>query len=145
MSKASSYLTEGRLADVLARIQVLALDPHPNRSESGLQQELQGPPRSSASWEAMASAHPEFFRVDLKGSHGISLVARYVLPKADDQPVVLPSDYAEKLLALAVDLHDRAVRRSQKWHVWLPVVSTIVGALLTLIGVLLKSTVLEHK
>jgi hypothetical protein len=41
----SSYLADGRLADVLALIQVLALDSAAHRSEEGIASELQGAPR----------------------------------------------------------------------------------------------------
>src|SRR5258708_26532435 len=43
------YLTGERLSDVLALIQVLAIDEHPHRSEDGLATELQGKPRSAVS------------------------------------------------------------------------------------------------
>lgn len=40
-------LINGPLGDVLALIQVLALDEHAHRSEDGLSSELQGKPRSA--------------------------------------------------------------------------------------------------
>jgi len=42
-----AYLKHGRLADVLALLQVLALDKSAHRSEAGLQEELQGVPASA--------------------------------------------------------------------------------------------------
>jgi hypothetical protein len=47
---ARPYTKPGRLADVLASIQVLALDYNPKRSEKGMQESLQGPPKSADSW-----------------------------------------------------------------------------------------------
>jgi len=41
------YAEPKRLADVMALIQVLALDEHTHRSEEDLKDELQGPPRSA--------------------------------------------------------------------------------------------------
>lgn len=43
-SSSSLYLKDGRLADILALIQVLALDKDTHRREEGLAKELQGPP-----------------------------------------------------------------------------------------------------
>jgi hypothetical protein len=76
----SSYLKNGRLADVLALIQVLALDKHAHRREAGLQDGLDGPPRSADTWQEVAEAHREFFRSAPDGTHRISLVARHVTP-----------------------------------------------------------------
>jgi hypothetical protein len=133
------YLADGRLADVLALIQVLALDEHSHRSEDGLTSELQGKPRSAQSWPVVAQSHPEFFRVKPDGEHRVSLVARHVTPKDENGRHTLSPDYASKLLELAVELHDREVRRSQNWHVWLPILGVFLGGGLALLGVWLKA------
>lgn len=140
MINKSSYLASDRLADVLALIQVLALDKDSHRSESGLKDELRGAPRSVDSWAQLAEAHPEFFRVAEDAKFGISLVARHVLPRDDTGYRPLPADYASKLLQLAVDLHDRAIRRSQYWHVWIPLIVALTAGVFTLFGIWLKST-----
>lgn len=139
MSDKSQYLLPGRLADVLALVQVLAMDEHAHRSEEGLKSELQGPPRSAKTWPEVAQKHPEFFRVKPDGEHRVSLIARHVSPEEDSGRLPLPADYTSKLLQLAVELHDREVRRSQSWHVWLPMLGAIVGGLLALLGVWLKT------
>ena len=72
------YLIGGRLEDVIALIQVLGLDEHAHRSESGLHRELQGVPMSATTWAEIAASHPEFFRAAKKGEHPISLVSRHV-------------------------------------------------------------------
>ena len=138
-SRKSPYLISGRLSDVLALIQVLALDESSHRSKEGLRSELQSEPLSAESWPDLAKAHPEFFRVKPDGEHRVSLTARHVTPKIGDTRPVLPSDYTSKLLQLAVELHDREVRRNQSWHVWLPVLSAVLGGALALLGVWLKS------
>lgn len=140
MINKSSYLASDRLADVLALIQVLALDKDSHRSESGLKDELRGAPRSVDSWAQLAEAHPEFFRVAEDAKFGISLVARHVLSRDDTGYRPLPADYASKLLQLAVDLHDRAIRRSQYWHVWIPLIVALTAGVFTLFGIWLKST-----
>lgn len=132
----SSYLIGGRLADVLALIQVLALDEHAHRSEEGLTTELQGAPRSADSWSKIAEQHPEFFRVALTGEHRASLVARHVAFRTEDKRPPLASDYTSKLLQLAVELHDREVRRSQHWDVWVPLVVALTAGAFTLFGIL---------
>ncbi len=51
----------------------------------------------------------------------------------------MAADYTSKLLQLAVELHDREVRRSQNWHVWVPLIVAITAGTFTLFGVWLKS------
>ena len=90
-------------------------------------------PRSDASWAQVAQRHSEFFRVAPDGENQISLVARHVTPRAGNKREPLASDYTSKLLQLAVELHDREVRRSERWHVWMPVIVALTaGAVVTL-------------
>lgn len=138
MTEKSEYLIPGRVADVLALIQVLAMDEHAHRSEDGLASELQGLPRSSKTWPELAKKHPEFFRVKPDGERRVSLITRHVTPKDQSDHAPLPADYTSKLLELAVELHDREVRRSQSWHVWLPILGVTLGGLLTLLGMWVK-------
>lgn len=138
-SNASSYAVNGRLSDVLALIQVLALDKHAHRSEEGLERELQGPPGSASSWSDIAGKHPEFFRLSA-GTHRVSLVARHVTPReADDSRQPLDADYTATLLKLAVELHDREMKRLERWQVWMPLAVAITAGVFTVFGVLLKS------
>lgn len=139
MKRLSSYLVNGRLADVLALIQVLALDERAHRSEDGLRSELQGPPRSAETWPQVAERHPEFFRVRPTGEHRISLVARHVTPKEEGGRPPLDPEYTSRLLNLAVELHDRELRRSQHWHVWVPLIGILIAGVFTLFGVWLRS------
>ncbi|MBN9085853.1 MAG: hypothetical protein J0J01_03000 [Reyranella sp.] len=138
-SKASSYVVNGRLSDVLALIQVLALDKHAHRSAEGLARGLQGPPGSASSWSDVAEKHPEFFRLS-SGTNRVSLVARHVTPReADDSRKPLDADYTATLLELAVELHDREVKRAERWQVWMPLAVAITAGVFTVFGVLLKS------
>jgi hypothetical protein len=141
MADKSEYILPGRVADVLALIQVLAMDEHAHRSDNGLDSELQGPPRSAETWPELAKKHPEFFRVKPDGEHRVSLIARHVTPKDEFGCRPFPADYTSKLLQLAVELHDREVRRSQSWHVWLPILGVFLGGVLALLGVWLKSQI----
>ena len=133
------YLNPSRLADMLGLIQVLALDEHAHRSEDGLQSELQGPPRSGPSWTEIARGHPEFFRVRPGGDHGVSLIARHVLPKNDQGIRQLPSDFAGQLIATAVDLHHRQVKRSERWTYLVPIWVALITGIFVLGAVVLKA------
>ena len=56
------YLIPRRLEEVLALIQVLGLDEEfTRRSETSLERDLQGKPRSAQNWKELAKQHPEFF------------------------------------------------------------------------------------
>src|SRR5262249_27749825 len=78
--RAQQYVRPDRLADVLALIQLLALDPLTQRSEGALLKELQGPPRSAESWRVVAKDHPEFFRVDEKSEHPVPMPSDRMRP-----------------------------------------------------------------
>jgi hypothetical protein len=124
------YTKTGRLADVLALIQVLALDEDTHRSSSGVDKELQASPSSSDSWIAVAKEHPEFFRVRTEGEHVLSLVARHVLPKDEKGYRQMPSGLTQSLLEVAVNLHDREVAAAERWKSWIPLASTLAAALI---------------
>ena len=133
------YAESGRLADVLALIQVLALDEHSHRSENGLQKELQGPPTSSSSWIELAKQHPEFFRADNEANHAISLVARHVLPKDAMGQRHFPPELAGKLLQAAIDIHDRQISRMYEWKIYIPIIVVVTAGIFTLLGALIRS------
>ena len=136
--KLSRYLVPGRLPDVLALIQVLALDEHAHRSEDGLKSELQGAPQSAPAWAEVAQAHPEFFRVRPEGEHRISLVARHVLPKNEAGTRVLPPEFAGRLLDAAIDLHDRQVKLAERWIYLIPIWVACLAGIFSLLAILLK-------
>lgn len=130
----SHYLTLHRLADVLALIQVLAIDPHAHRSVAGVDKELPEKPRSADSWCTIADEHSEFFRVT-SGAHPLSLISRHVQPRADGggrRP--LTADYVGKLLECAMALHDRQVQHRDRWKFLIPLVGVAVGSLITFLG-----------
>lgn len=131
-------LLPGRLPDVLALIQVLALDQHAHRSECLLAVELQGKPRSAESWQNVAQEHTEFFRVRPEGEHTVSLIARHVLPKNEFGERPLPVEYTGKLLELAVELHDRQLRRAKAWEAFVPILVALIVGVLGLVGIALK-------
>ena len=134
----AAYLKQGRISDVLALIQVLAFDQAAHRSEDGLREELQGSPASAAHWVDVASEHPEFFRVYPTAGHGVSLIARHVGPKAGSGREILSADFTRQLMEMALEIHDRQVRRHEKWTVYLPLIASSLAAVIALIGVILQ-------
>lgn len=124
------YADADRLADVMAMIQVLALHKNAHRSNEGLRVNMQGLPRSAASWSEIALQHPEFFRIDEEHKRGISLVARHVMPKGEYEEQELKSDFVGRLLQAAIELHDRQLKRAWHWNIYLPIVSTVIGAVI---------------
>jgi hypothetical protein len=131
----SKYLLEGRLADVLALIQVLAIDDRTHRTEVGLLSELQGAPKSTSKWTAVATEHPEFFRVKHEGKYPVSLVARHVAPEDENGQPPISLEYMLRLLQTAVELHDRQVRRNQWWHVLVPLLVAFVAGAISIFGI----------
>jgi hypothetical protein len=126
-----AYTKPGRLEDVLALIQVLALDEDTHRSLSGIAGELQSTSSSSPdSWLGVAKEHPEFFRIRPKGEHVLSLVARHVLPKNEKGQREMPPGLTQSLLTVAIDLHDRQVEAAERWKSWIPLASAILAALI---------------
>ena len=137
------YTKTNRLADVLALIQVLALAKYRHRSDKGLTDEMQGPPRSGSSWRDIAQQHPEFFRVNDAERLGISLVSTHVLPKDENGNRELPSDFLSILFQTAINLHDRQQNRAHHWNVYIPILVAVVAGLFTLFGIFLKSRLLN--
>jgi hypothetical protein len=139
-----SYLQHGRLGDVLRLIQVLAYGPASRRTDDGLRKEFEIGPLSGASWQVVAAQHPELFRVrsDVEKPF-ISLISRFmqeeeVTLEGEKRHPPLTPDAASSLIELAIELHDREVRRSQEWHVYLPVIVAITAGVFTLFGLALK-------
>ncbi|MBB3059273.1 hypothetical protein [Microbulbifer rhizosphaerae] len=139
--KNNPYLEPGRLGDILGLIQVLGLDSLVYRSESGiaededrggLRHELKATPSSGESWIAVAKEHPEFFRIDEGKGYPLSLICRHThktSPELKSEPFDKSIIY--RLMELAIELHDREVRRSQKWTLYIPIwVAAISGVIL---------------
>lgn len=128
------YTRDGRLADVLALIQVRAFDPFTHRSEAsgskpsgGVKSELGDPPSSPGGWIALAKEHPEFFRVSDKGDSPLSLVARHVQPK-DQRQEGLSQEFTNVLIRTAIELHDRQVTAAAWWKPFMPsLVAALIG------------------
>ncbi len=130
------YATPGRLADILALIQVLAFDPDTHRSEAGVKKEMGGrPPFSSDEWTILAKEHSEFFRVSNEAEHAVSLVARHVQstddPNRKREP--LSPEFTQVLIRTAIELHDREIAVAERWKTFIPIWSTLIASILVLI------------
>jgi hypothetical protein len=111
---------------------VLALDEFAHRSEGGLKAELQSKPKSANSWSELAKEHLEFFRVLEEGKNSISLVLRHVSEKTGKKRPPLNPEQAQALLNTAIELHDRQIKRSQRWTVLIPIWVAAIGAIVIL-------------
>ncbi len=129
------YAQPERLADVMALIQVLALDRDTHRSEAGLQDELQGNPQTAKSWTDLANLHPEFFRVKTEGTRRTSLVARHVTPMTSKSREPLSAEFVESLLKAAIDIHDRQVRRRERWTYLVPIWVALITGMVAIVVV----------
>lgn len=134
----SPYLKPGRLNDVLALVQVLAVDGRANRTESGIATALKQKPMSANSWTELASEHGELFRVGPNSAFPISLVLRYANNTSDNSSPPCSEDQLSRLMALATDIHDRAVTRSHRWHIFVPVVASASAAIISALAALAK-------
>ena len=132
------YLRKSRLEDVLALIQVLALDKDSHRSEVGLKTELPARPNSGDTWMQVAKEHQEFFRVVEGKKHPISLVTRHVSEESGDKRPPLSPENTQALLNAAIELHDRQIRRSQRWTVLIPIWAAIIGGIFVIVKTLLS-------
>ncbi len=138
-----NYLINGRLADVLALIQVLAYDKITNRSEQGLAEEFQTKPVSADAWLLMASEHPEFFRVrEVKDDSDtkkdlVSLISRYVLPRIENSKnrPALDISTVNKLMEIAIEIHDRQVQQRDRWRLFVPIIVAVIAAAVKIVFV----------
>ena len=133
------YLIESRLEDVLALIQVLALDKDSHRSEDGLKTELPARPNSGDTWMQVAKEHQEFFRVVEGKKNPISLVTRHVSEESGEKRPPLSPEHTQALLNAAIELHDRQIRRSQRWTVLIPIWAAIIGGIFVIVKTLLSN------
>jgi hypothetical protein len=134
----SNYLKSNRLADILALIQVLALDRLGHRSESGLEVELQGVPKSALTWKVIAKDHPEFFRVGNDEKADISLIARHVIELNENNIRELPWELIKQLLDTALSLYNIEKENANWWRIWIPVLAAITAAIINILVTVLS-------
>jgi hypothetical protein len=139
------YAEPKRLADVMALIQVLALGETTHPTEDQLKNDLlKDLPRSGVKrWRDVAQAHPEFFRVNpgQKNEKEVALIARHMMPKKNEPGggrESLTLDHVDSLLRSAVEMHDRQVRRSERWTYLVPIWVALVAGIFSIFVVILR-------
>ncbi len=126
------YTKPGRLAEVLALIQVLALGEATKRSELGIDTALLAGPSSADSWPSLAAEHPEFFRVDPERKHSLSLVARHAVPLEGEHRPPFSPEFTSVLLQTAITLHDRQLAAAERWKPLIPLWQPLIAGVLVL-------------
>jgi len=145
MAGLRKYTNPDRLADVLALLQMLALDKDDRSSEQEVRIEL-GLARSAERWTSIAEQHPEFFRVraanptdphsTTDNKTRLSLLARHALPSDRRNP--FPIDFVEALIKTAIDLHDREVTRRDKRWLYTALIGAATAIAAAVVGTALK-------
>jgi len=156
----SPYLQPGRLNDVLAAIQTMALYRYYRASVDGwaeLISNSKGNKEDEQRWREVFNDHPEFIRRSVLHHDHYALVWRRALPshchyitkaiitseeynKLSDEeknsysrPQV-PESQIKTLMDLAITLHQRAIDQSRDWRWWIaPAIaaaSSFIGALI---------------
>ncbi len=72
----------------------------------------------------------------------VSLVSRYVLPHKvvngkKKRPLLDPT-IVNKLMEIAIEIHDRQTSRSERWKILIPMLVAIVGATASIVAALIK-------
>jgi len=130
----NKYTTEGRLADVIALITLLAVDSGTFRTIPHLDKALRGSPRSVKKWDDLAELHPEFFRFN-GGKDTIALLIRSYLPEdADGKRPPLSIEETQKLIDTAIALHDKEILFKQRNTYWFPFVGSLLVAIIAVVG-----------
>jgi hypothetical protein len=128
-----SYLKNGRLADVVAAIQVMGVYSQASRPTVDWEEKL-GKPLSARTWDIVFHEHPEFFRLSndgwasLRWRHGFDLYDAKRGEEVTDNELgklskeqkdkltrkSLDADQIEALLKTAVEFHSSTIALSQE-------------------------------
>jgi hypothetical protein len=152
MSEKSPYMKKaGRLADVVAAIQVLGAYKFYKLTPEGWAERITGDGKRAEYWRTVFEQHPEFFRFDEEKAK-VSLVWRRQAVKrfhvdkglvmSDEQVHALPPEESERvtreplssddiraLIDTAISLHARALEQKRDARWWIPLASAL-GALI---------------
>jgi len=123
------YTLPHRLTDVIRLITVLSLDKYAFRKLDSIKVALRGDPESLKTWQDIAYAHPEFFRPNGTEDH-IALLMRSYRPENHDNerdPLSIPE--TQKLIDVAISLHEKEIERMQRNSHRIPIIVAIITAL----------------
>ncbi len=134
----SPYLVQGRLQDVVALLQFLALVDDYDLDPSKLRKKIAHDPVSAPDWQKVVADHPEFFREsEIEGD--CCLVMRRAQPKTGTQRLrpKLDSTQLKLLVDTAIQLQNHALEIKRERGKWIPLVVGFAGVILgALIGTL---------
>lgn len=149
-----------RLADIIAALQAMGAYPYASRKFKQWEKKL-GKPLSvdDHEWSTLFEKHPEFFKISedgvwatLRWRHAYDRIydtqekreldADEVksLTKEDKDNLTrktLTSDQIETLIKAAIELHSRAIALQQEARWWVPIVASLGGVIIGVIGVVL--------
>jgi hypothetical protein len=158
----SPYLQPGRLNDVLAAIQTMALYRYYRLSVEDWAELISNSKEAGPRWRKVFDDHPEFFRPSVLHPDHYALGWRRALPRryhyitkaiitSDEynklseeekkyysRPPV-PESQIKTLMDLAITLHQRAIDQARDWRWWVAPVLAFAGSFIgALIGGLAK-------
>lgn len=131
-----AYLIANRLEDVIFLIQYLGLGKSYFITK-GIPADGISPQSDTRSqgWENVAKQHREFFRLSDKDS--ISLTYRYHLRESGNPDRIDP-ELVQKLIQVAMSLHERQAKRVEVWRGQVTLLLAIVGAITGVVSLFLK-------
>jgi len=166
------YLRQGRLADVIAALQVMASAERPEREIKDWAYELDRNRENSAiaRWTDVFTEHREFFitcRLYDKGELKAASRWRYVFktfdPKTGKEYTLaelealpdekrwslttkpLAGDQIQTLLNTAIGLHTRAIEELLAARWWIPLIAAVLGFAGAIVGTFLSAYLGLHK
>jgi hypothetical protein len=168
----SPYLQKGRLADVIAALQVMGAGPRPEAEISNWAKELSGSDASEQieRWTKVFIEHPEFFLtyvLDDNPNQKAALRWRYTnklydprtgkdftqeqkeaLPLQDQWRLTtkpLTSDAIGALMNTAIELHSRAMEELAARRWWVPVFAAFLGFTGAVLGAVVAAIWGHHR
>jgi hypothetical protein len=171
-SELSPYRIKGRLADIIAAVQVMAARARPEGTIKDLANELSRSrdERTAERWTRVFEEHPEFFltyrlegQQDLKAALRWRYVNKLYDPKTDksytqQEKEALPAeqqsslttrplagDQIATLMNTAIELHSRAVEEEAAARWWVPIVAAFPGFVGAVLGAVLVTFYGCHK
>jgi len=158
VEKPSPYLShQSRLADVISAIQAMGTYRFSGRNVKAWASLLGEKPKSAASWRVIFDEHPEFFGLGLEKKRFYSLVLRRAQPKVYNtrtgkvytlsevklmdatnkqhlSRLPLSTEQILALIEVAVKLQTQSVVRRKELRWWLPLVASLIGVVVGVVG-----------
>jgi hypothetical protein len=167
----SPYLKRGRLADVIAALQIMGAGERPEKEIRHWAKELSYSDSDTevAKWTAVFREHPEFFLVyRLQGDPNLKSALRWrytsklydtttgkeytpeekdLLPEKQRWLLTtkpLTSDSIATLMSTAIELHSRAIEELSASRYWIPILAACLGFAGALLGAIIAAVWRAH-